>query len=277
MVGSSFGIGRIDVWDVSPTDGTLTLRRQIISNDKPAAGQSAPRPHQALLEPSGRFFAVNDLGTDTVLIIDSEADKFDIVNKIRVPDANAGCGPRHGAFFPNGAQKASHYFLLCELTRQILVFPVNYNSSVMDFGQPQVISATAPDFVAPGPGTPATGAEIILSGDNKSVFVSIRGTTNQTADSISRFTVNPLSGGNVRLEFAQSIGSGGKIPRMFNLSPDPAQSHLISTNQDGAFGLVAFARGGIDGALQETPVASLALNAFGEPTHGPQFAQGVLL
>ncbi len=92
------------MWNVSAADGTLSLFKQIPSDDAlgpNTARQDAPHPHQALLDNSGRWFAVNDLGTDTILVIDSADDSFDVVNHVRVP--LAGCGPRHGASIPGRA------------------------------------------------------------------------------------------------------------------------------------------------------------------------------
>ncbi len=127
MVGAAFGQGQIDVWDVSAPDGTMTLLKQIASNDTLGPNtvrQDAPHPHQALLENSGRYFIVNDLGTDTILVIDSLDDAFEVVNHVRVPDA--GCGPRHGAFFPaTGADFPNAYLVVCEMLNLVEVFASN--------------------------------------------------------------------------------------------------------------------------------------------------------
>src|SRR5687768_13149697 len=81
MVGAAYGAGTIDVWDIS--EGGLTLMSTLESDDPLGPNkerQAAPHPHQSVLDPSGRFFAVNDLGTDHILLIDSADDAFKVVN-----------------------------------------------------------------------------------------------------------------------------------------------------------------------------------------------------
>lgn len=83
MLGASFGEGQIDVWDVSAADGTMSLMKQIVSNDTLGpnkARQDSPHPHQALLDNSGRFFVVNDLGTDTILVRDPPSCFFTLLD-----------------------------------------------------------------------------------------------------------------------------------------------------------------------------------------------------
>ncbi|PKS13355.1 hypothetical protein jhhlp_000126 [Lomentospora prolificans] len=294
MVGSSFsGTGMIDIWDI--TDGTLRLLKQIASNDPlgpNAARQEAPHPHQSVLDPSGRFFVVNDLGTDTLLVIDSQEDQFEVVNRVRVtPD---GCGPRHGAFFPRGAQAATHYVLLCELLNVVEVFQVSYVENSIQFVPTQVISSFGQDL-PPANATTATAGEIIISSDNRDVYVSNRNTGNQT-DSITHFRVNVPAeeGGPISLDFSESISSGGSVPRMFSFSAD--ESLLFSTNQNSGFGLIALARNGNNiapqggavtsnadfgvaveaaGTLVASPVAALEIGAFGAANAGPQFAMQI--
>ncbi|KAF4462839.1 hypothetical protein FALBO_10340, partial [Fusarium albosuccineum] len=73
LVGSAYLNGTVDVWNVE--NGGLELIKTIKSDGKLGPNkirQNAPHPHQANLDPSGRYFAVNDLGTDSVLIIDSK-------------------------------------------------------------------------------------------------------------------------------------------------------------------------------------------------------------
>jgi 6-phosphogluconolactonase (cycloisomerase 2 family) len=133
------GEGRVDIWDIA--DGSLSLIKQIVSDDvlgPNAARQEAAHPHQSLLDNSGRFFVVNDLGTDTILVIDSQNDDFEVVNRVRVtPD---GCGPRHGAFFPTNTEFATHYFLLCELLNLVEVFQLTYTGNSIQFFPVQTLS-----------------------------------------------------------------------------------------------------------------------------------------
>jgi len=276
IVGSAFGQGTVDVWEVDATDGTLTLLKQIESNDAlgpNAARQEAPHPHQAVLDNSARFFAVNDLGTDTILVIDSLNDAFDVVNRVRLP--NAGCGPRHGAFFPPlaaGSDFPTNYIVACELTSELVVFELDYQASNISFTAVQTISNFGPGL-GPANATTATAGELAVSSDKGFVFVSNRNTGNET-DFLSVFSVSGAqgsSGANVRLAFQASVSTGGAVPRMFSLSKD--QETLFVANQDGAIGLQALPREAETGELAVQAAAVLAIETFGGlgDNKGPQF------
>ncbi|KAM3554786.1 hypothetical protein ARSEF4850_006295 [Beauveria asiatica] len=97
LLGAAFAGGAVDVWDVS--DG-LGLEKTIVSDGKPgpvAHIQDAPHPHQVLLDPTGRFYVVLDLGTDEILVLDSKDDAFTISSRVTV--GPPGSGPRHESEF----------------------------------------------------------------------------------------------------------------------------------------------------------------------------------
>jgi len=273
IVGSSYGAGRIDVWDVSAADGSLSLLRQIVPGGElgPNKGrQEASHPHQAILDPTGRFFVANDLGTDTILVIDAQGDAFAITN--RVPVLPSGCGPRHGAFFPPGAQgPATHYILACELLSLVQVFQLTYADETLQFTAVQSLSTYGPDSPPADPAG-ATAGEIQVSEDGRDVYVSNRNTGNAT-DSISHFGIDTGGGGDLSLVFKDSISCAGIQPRMFSLGLG-AGRFVFSTNQDGDLGLIAFRRNA-DGSLDPAPAASLARSMFGPPGFGPQFVQQI--
>ncbi|KAE9581824.1 putative 6-phosphogluconolactonase [Colletotrichum fructicola] len=278
LVGASYGQGSIDIWDIS--SGTdLKLLKQLNSTDPVGPNtqrQDQNRAHQAILDPSGRFFAVNDLGSDRVLIIDSKDDAFVISNSNSVP---AGCGPRHGSWYPTKAEQATHYMVLCELTNQVEVFQVSYNGTGVGFAHTQELSTFGAAFPPANASTAAAG-EIAISSDSKNVYVSNRVTGNET-DSIAHFKVKQTAAaggspckataGGIELEFVDSVSSGGTKPRMMSLSKD--ESILYVGNQDGQDGIVAFARGE-DGKLTAGATLSKSVIGTGED-FGPQYVQQI--
>lgn len=275
MMGAAYGQGQMDVWDVSATDGTLKLRKQIPSTGSLGPNpdrQTEPHPHQVLLEPSGRFFVVNDLGTDSLIVIDSADDAFEVVNNHKVP--NPGCGPRHGAFYPVGAEKATHYMVVCEITSQLVVFEVSYaQQGNLTFTPAQIVSTFGASF-PPANQSSAAAAEIAISNDNASLYISNRLTGNAT-DSIAHFAITKADTGAVSVAFADTVSSGGLVPRMFSLSADEAEEFLFAANQDGASGLLAIERSTVSGALG-APVSSLGLEVFGPSGFGPQFVKEIV-
>ncbi|KAK7702099.1 hypothetical protein SLS64_009960 [Diaporthe eres] len=269
LVGAAFGQGQVDVWDVSAPDGTLKLLKQIPVGGTPGpvtGRQDSPHPHQALLDPSGRFFVVNDLGTDSILVLDSQND-FNISNRVTV---EAGNGPRHGSFISSGADKATHYFLACEITSVIKAFELTYTGDNLEFKEVQSLSSFGADF-PPANATAAAAGELVTTSCGKHLYVSNRLTGN-TTDSISHFSIDS-SNAAAPLAFVDQVSSGGLIPRMFSLAAD--EGVLFSTNQDGESGLLALTRDAKTGSLTEAPIASLTVDKFGGPSFGPQFVMEV--
>ncbi|KAF9878068.1 carboxy-cis, cis-muconate cyclase [Colletotrichum karsti] len=281
LVGASYGEGKIDVWDVSsPTELKLLKQLQATAALGPDqdGGQTANRAHQAILDPSGRFFAVNDLGSDTILVIDSKDDAYKVVNVHNV--GTAGCGPRHGVWYPAKSDQATHYIVVCEMLNLVQVFKLDYNGTGIGFTRTQELSTFGAAFPPATPDTAAAG-EIALTSDNNHVYISNRLTGNDT-DSIAHFKVKQTAAagaspckavaGGIELEFVDSVSSGGKVPRMFSLSCD--DKTLFVANQQGTSGIVAFGRGE-DGKL--TAGASLPLILTGAPENsgGFQFVQQI--
>ncbi|KAK2001415.1 putative isomerase YbhE [Colletotrichum falcatum] len=284
LVGASFGQGTVDVWDISDAS-SLKLLKQItlggtLGPNKVRQDQS--RAHQAVLDPSGRFFAINDLGTDSIVIIDSKDDAYEIASRNSV--GTAGCGPRHGAWYPPKGDKPLAYIVACELTNTLEVMSVSNNGSSISLTRIQELSTYGEAF-PPANATSAAAGEIVISGDGKDVYVSNRLTGNAT-DSISHFKITQqeakagsackAAGGGIRLEFVEAISSGGQLPRMFSLSTD--DKTLFSTNQQGqgALGVLALNRAPDAGKLTATAVASLPVTLFGPEGFGPQFVKQIV-
>lgn len=271
MLGAAFGAGMIDVYSVAE-DGVLGLVKSIPSTGElgpKKPNQNGPHPHQVAREGSGRFFFAPDLGTDKVLVIDSQND-FNVTTQHQAP---AGCGPRHGSFLSlNGEEGlSSHYVLVCELTSTLILYSLDFSTEgTVVLTQLQETSTYGVDF-PPANATTAAAGEIAISNDNKSLYVSNRLTGNDT-DSLSFFSVSG-TGADVRLAFAQAVPSGGAVPRMFSLSIDAAQETLYVANQNAGVGLRKLGRAET-GVLGE-PLQDLPIDAFSAAGFGPQFVQEV--
>lgn len=271
MLGAAYGSSAIDVYDTS--SGGLKFVKAVPSNDSLGPvkeRQEKPHPHQAVLDPSGRFFAVNDLGTDRILVVDSKDDSFQVVN--HVPVSPAGCGPRHGAFLPAGASasQATHYLVLCEIKNVVNVFSLRYGGAKgIDFFLEQTIST----FPSATPAKAAAG-ELAISPDSKDVYVSNR-LTGAATDNIAHFRIaKPPSdnGALLKLELVASTSTGGTLPRMFSFSRD-GKTLFVGNTGKGDLAVVALQRNA-DGTLVEKPVASIASSAFPGGV-GPAYIQPV--
>jgi 6-phosphogluconolactonase (cycloisomerase 2 family) len=268
MVGAAYGNGTIDVWKVgADADEGLELLKTVVSDGEPSKAvegrQDASHPHQAVLDNTGRYFLVNDLGTDEVLVLDSQDDSFGIVNRVQV---EKGCGPRHSVFWPpfeSGANLNSHYLVVCEISNKVLTYKLTYSPEKgIDFALESSVPTWDPAS-PPSNTTTAAAGEIVLAGDSD-VYVSNRLTGDDT-DSIAHFRFAPESG----LVFADQFSSGGKLPRMMSVSQ--AGDRLLVATQDGEQGVSVLSRDPADGVVDEKPLATIKGAVFGEAGFGPKY------
>ena len=268
LVGVSYNAGKIDVWNV---DGGLKLMKTFdsvgsLGPDK--SRQEAHHPHQAIAEPFGRYFVVNDLGSDTIIVIDSKDDKFTISGTTKVP--TPGCGPRHGVFFPQtlGA-KATHYAVICEMKNELHLFAVDYKDGKMGFRGIQKTSTYGKNFPPADPSEAAAG-EIIVSPDYNHLYISNRLSGNAT-DSVAHFKLNKAGNGSVSAEFKDTVSSGGILPRQMSFSKDG--KFIYVSDQDGEQGIIVL-KVNPDGSLVSKPDGNIPMSTFGKgEAPGPKFIQ----
>ncbi|KAJ0297960.1 hypothetical protein COL516b_010326 [Colletotrichum fioriniae] len=290
LVGAAYTGGNVDVWDISDTS-TLKYMKNITLGGELGPNkerQTKSFAHQAILDPSGRYFAICDLGTDSISIIDSLDDKFEVVSRNSV--SRAGCGPRHGAWYPQNGGTPTAFVVACELSNTLEVFSVSTtNGSSLSLTHTSELSTYGAAF-PPANATSAAAGEIIISTDGKHAYVSNRNSGNAT-DSISHFKITQQAAaggskckakaGGITLEFVDQISSGGISPRMFSFSKD--EKTLFSTNvfdtTDGTGeGVLALSRAEDTGTLTAVPVASLPVANFlsTDVTMGPTFIQQIV-
>ncbi|KAK1772240.1 Lactonase, 7-bladed beta-propeller-domain-containing protein [Phialemonium atrogriseum] len=291
LVGAGYGAGKIDVWNIENSD--LKLIKTIdspgpLGPDKNR--QATAHPHQAVLDPSGRFFAVNDLGTDTILLLDSKDDAFEVVN--RVPVSPGGCGPRHGVFVPDeddDQKTATHYVVVCEMASLAQVFSLDYATDNISFAHAQSVSTYGDTPPPSGQGAAAGEVAISPGADGAYVYVSNR-MSGAATDSIARFRFVVDGGGggggseceppssssssspDLLLQYVDSSSTGGLSPRMFGLASTPGvEDTLFVGNVEGPVGLVALVmdRGGARG------VGRVTSDLFDGPSSGPQFVMPI--
>lgn len=89
--------------------------------------QEGPHPHQAVLDPSGKFLLIPDLGTDEIHVYSFNAQTLKAIAQtpIKVP---SGYGPRHLAFASQGNR--TFMYLITEMANTIIGYQVNYDSGI---------------------------------------------------------------------------------------------------------------------------------------------------
>lgn len=195
-------------------DGSLGPKASLLKQNGAlgpnAARQEKPHPHSVTFSPDNRFVYICDLGLDRIFRY-----RFDLATAVLTPDGETatspGAGPRHAKFSRDG--KFLH--VINELNGSISTYAANLATGELTHVQ------TVPTLPADFTGT-NTCAEIRLSADERFVYGSNRG-----HDSLVAYARDPAQG---TLTLVQTIASGGKHPRNFNLTPDGAW--LICANKD---------------------------------------------
>ena len=131
-VGSALSSWNLDV----NRTGSFALEQNIVFNlTKPgpnAERQEAPHEHEAVLDPTGEFLVVPDLGADLVRIFsfDTKTGELSAEKHLAVLP---GSGPRHVVFYqPYGVVSktgTSFMFLVSELANTVTSFAVSYPSA----------------------------------------------------------------------------------------------------------------------------------------------------
>lgn len=198
--------------------------------------QDAPHPHQVILDPTGDFILVPDLGADQVRVyaINQHSGRLNVCPSLNY---TAGSGPRHGLFWKstssNSAQASvTMLYTVSELGGHFNAFVVSYlPSGCLGFRETQ-------SFVPyPGGQLPAgaTPAEIGMAGDF--LYASIRFDQGfPPNDSMS--TMVRSSNGTVG--FTQITSAYGTIPRTFVINKkgtlvaigDQASSNVAIVKRD---------------------------------------------
>ena len=155
-----FGINAFNISD--PSSITLIQNPTFFSLTGPVgnpARQDTAHPHQAILDPTGNFLIVPDLGADEIRIfaLNPTTLAYRAVPGIKTA---LGSGPRHAAFV-SGASNRTFLYVLNELSNTIVGYDVTYNrNSTLGFTQLFSTSSHGDDTTRPN-GT--TAAEILLS------------------------------------------------------------------------------------------------------------------
>lgn len=191
-------------WDLDVNrTGSFSLEQNIVFNlTKPGPNverQEAPHEHEAVLDPTGEFLVVPDLGADLVRIFsfDPKTGKLTAEKPLAVLP---GSGPRHVVFYqPYGIVSktgTSFMFLVSELANTVTSFAVSYPSAGgMKFKQ--VYNTTSyGDLVVPDGNAAAEIAISVSLASHTALHITCVDSRNHsltTASSSSRTATTPPS------------------------------------------------------------------------------------
>jgi 6-phosphogluconolactonase len=209
---ANYSGGTISVFNRN-ADGSLGVAKQIIQHTgksiDPKNRQTSAHVHQIQFTPDHKYLICNDLGEDLIYIYAYNPTSTDKILTIKtVIKTNAGTGPRHLAFSPNG----KFAYLTHEFNGSITAFSYA-NGSLKKI---QEIGTTVNDFTGK-----IDGADIHISSDGKFLYETNRG----DANTIAVFAVSPTG----ILKLVEIVGTLGKGPRNFSI--DPSGNFLLIAHQ----------------------------------------------
>jgi 6-phosphogluconolactonase len=199
-----------------------------------AERQSGPHAHQAVVDPSGRYVLVVDLGLDKILVYDLDAARGPLVPHTPAGASVApGAGPRHLVFSKDGTR----LFVINELDNTIAPFTWDSSRGILASAGPA--ASTLPNGYKEKNST----AEILMHPSGRVLYG-----TNRGHDTIVRVAVDGAA-----LRPLDYTPINGREPRHVTL--DPTGRWLLAGGQNSNT-LSVFSVDASDGGL--TPVGTPA-------------------
>lgn len=206
---ANYSGGSISVFGIRP-DGSLTPVKQLIQHtgSGPDKRQASAHVHQTLFSPDGKYLISTDLGEDKLYVYNYQANAEKPLTLKHSISTNAGSGPRHITFSPNG----KFAYLAHEFNGKISVF--SYSDG--NFKLIEEVATADDNFKGR-----IDAADIHISADGKFLYESNRG----DANNISVFAVQK----NGQLKYIETVSTLGKGPRNFSI--DPSGNYLLVGHQ----------------------------------------------
>jgi 6-phosphogluconolactonase len=172
--------------------------------------QEGPHAHSIDVSPDNQYTLVDDLGLDETLSYRFDSNTGSLAADPKIAKAEAGAGPRHLAFAPDG----KFAYVIDEMQSAVSAFRYEAVSGAL---QPmQTVSILPKTFSGEN-----TAAEIEVHPSGKFLYASNRG-----HNSIAVFSIDKNKGTLTLIEHASSKGSS---PRNFGIAP--GGSLLLAGNE----------------------------------------------
>jgi 6-phosphogluconolactonase len=192
LLATNFGSGSIAGFAIG-SDGSLSERTSLVTEtgSGPNVRQKSAHAHSVIVDPTGRFALVADLGADKVFIYTFDRKTHSLKQDPHSEYASPpGSGPRHVSFHPNSRIA----YVFCELTADLQT--LHWDARAGRLSLMQTTSTNSADFKGK-----SSIAELAVSRDGRFVYVSNRGENTLVSYSAATATGE--------LTFLQRITSGG--------------------------------------------------------------------
>ncbi|OQV11258.1 hypothetical protein CLAIMM_15119 [Cladophialophora immunda] len=227
---------RVVTYDITDVAHIQPIHELEFSPIEPGPGkvQDRPRPHQVVLEPTGRHVLVPDLGADRVRVLAvSPPNSPGMLREIDALQLPKGSYPRHVAFITRQGTDSNQtqLYLLNQDANTLLSFQVEYSSHeglrFVNQGCDIDLLQRCDRVISPLAGVRTMASHLAISPDERFVIVSVRDdraftiespfepSTSMSADTILTYRIDPES---VALTLAHEFAAGGGFPRQFSLN-----------------------------------------------------------
>ncbi|KAK5952475.1 hypothetical protein OHC33_006518 [Knufia fluminis] len=229
-----------------------------------AERQEAPHEHEAIVDPTGRYILVPDLGADLVRVFSYDHTlKLQELDPLRV---EAGDGPRHAAFYnPYGVACegcTTFMYVTNELASTVKGYAVTYEANGGGLSFEEIYKSSTYGYLSTPKGN--APSEIHVSPDNRFLIIGNRNDSSITvpnldpanstqiqSDTISTFALNEDG----TLKFVQLAPAYGSFPRHFSTN---AIGNLVAVGLQESSEVVILSRDITTGLIGE-PVASIGI------------------
>ncbi|CAD6891106.1 unnamed protein product [Tilletia caries] len=274
LITADYTAGSVTIHALHPEDGGFVNTEpaqtfQFNGSGPVLSRQDHSYAHQAILDPSGRFVYVCDLGADQIHILavpqpgnktdnDASCAQFKLLTpSINLPPAS---GPRHLTFHTSPSRSTTTAYLVSELSNTITTFTQNpQTGTLQQIGEPILVLPPGTTFPGYAEDAPNVG-EVAVSADGHFVLVSTRNAPNGgTEDHIAVFSRCERTGA---LSWVDWYPTGGKTVRHFSMSGDAGSRFVLAANQ-GSDSVMVFSRDPITGDLtKETLITGVGKPNF---------------
>ncbi|KAE9368848.1 putative isomerase YbhE [Stipitochalara longipes BDJ] len=207
---------------------TLTM-----SGKGPNSRQDAPHPHETVVDPTGAFVLVPDLGADLIRIFSIDASSGKLTscgNSVQTP----GTGPRHAAFYGNKT-----LFVANELANTVNRFSVAYTGGCITLTKEQSSNTMAGGKAAPS----GTKVGEVHVHDDFIIVSNRRDLSFSPNDSMATFSLDPTT---AAMTLTGVTSSGGTYPRTFQINKagdlvvigDQTTANVVVVKRDVTTGLL---------------------------------------
>ncbi|TEY44989.1 hypothetical protein BOTCAL_0338g00060 [Botryotinia calthae] len=243
----------VSTWKVS-SSSNLTPRQKF-TFDMAATGpdlnrQEASHPHQIVVDPSGQYLCVVDLGADVIRIFEIDNNDSTLIEQdfVTVPP---GSGPHHGVFSLRDGK--TFFYLVSELSSTLITFSVVYAANSRSMTQLSLQSIYGPDPVPKG----SYACDVLVSPDNNFLLTCSRLDYKLQIDSFRRNKDTEIPSDTMQVwaidlkmgapQFQQLSPSWGVNPRHFSYN---RKGNMVAVALTGDHRVVIIQRDTMDGTLE---------------------------